>query len=210
VPIKITVKPQVDLRGIRSMDAELRRLARNAGSGTPLDAAYKQWGKIASSYWQRRFDRYSKGGGDWAALAQSTIAARRKGNKGARSRTKVKSSLVKGARSSLMRTRSGKLTNAGGTFSILRDTNMLFKAFLVGQPGNWIKRIPGGIEAGVGGDNKNGKTLTIGRLAEIHQGGTVHIPARPMVVRPDAKTLRQMSNVAKVAFRRMIRQRFSR
>ncbi len=43
----------------------------------PIRSAIKQWAFRVRAFWQERFDKYSKGGGNWPDLADSTKRARR-------------------------------------------------------------------------------------------------------------------------------------
>lgn len=108
------------------------------------------------AFTRRRFNVFSRGGGDWAPLAKSTIEARRGGGKskggvdfgGGRSLRGGKAS--KGARSSLARDtrKGGALVSAGGTVSILRDRGFLFNALTIGSTGNKVTDLRNGIAYG--------------------------------------------------------------
>ena len=52
----------------------------NSKGGNPVKDALKQWGMRYRAWAQERFDRFSKGGGDWPALADSTVRGRRRGS----------------------------------------------------------------------------------------------------------------------------------
>ncbi len=47
----------------------------------PITVAFKQWAVRYRAYTQERFDKFSKGGGDWAPLKESTKRRRRTGKK---------------------------------------------------------------------------------------------------------------------------------
>lgn len=107
----------------------------------------------------RRYDLYSRGGGDWAPLSINTIEGipgfykgRRKGG---RSRGGVNfggGRDGRGARSSLARdtskTGKGKLVRAGGTFTILKDRGLLRNAIQIGNVGNALTPITNGVRFG--------------------------------------------------------------
>lgn len=63
----------VDFRPLRS---SLRRFLRSREG----EVAFKQMSVIYRSFAQRRFSKYSRGGGNWKPLKASTIRRRRKGS----------------------------------------------------------------------------------------------------------------------------------
>jgi len=56
---------------------------------SPIGEVYEQWAAVYAGAMYERFDTYSKGGGDWPALASSTIWARRRATKGGKEKTEV-------------------------------------------------------------------------------------------------------------------------
>lgn len=73
-----TYRVKVNVPGLKS----LRRVAETnfaAGSHPAVDRMCKQWSVRYSSFARRRYDVYSRGGGDWPPLALSTILRRRLG-----------------------------------------------------------------------------------------------------------------------------------
>ena len=95
-----------------------------------------------------------------------------------------------------------ELGEAGSGISILRDTGTLFNAlYPTLHPGAIEEKIPGGVRCGFGGNEPHpGRgAVTIFQLAEIHQLGLGHVPARPIIVDPDSSTLSQMVAVAQKA-----------
>lgn len=135
---------------------------------------YRLWGERYRAYIQDRFDRFSKGGGNWIKLSEATIARRRKGKKGA----------------------SGLLA------AILRNTSIMFNAVSArfrSRPGQLQKDIPFGVVTGFGGSHRHpGGKATIADIASFHQEGVntgkVKIPARPIIVDPDKRTLDLMAD----------------
>lgn len=94
--------------------------------------------------------------------------------------------------------RSGK---GSGSPAILRDTGTLLKGLTIGAPGNLFKFIKGGIRVGFGGSSKHpqGK-MTIRRLAEIHN------KTRPILVKPNLKTINGMMKDLRTAMFRIARR----
>ena len=135
----------------------------------PLNDVYLTWGSRYRAFAKLRYMKFARGGGNWAPLSEVTKRRRRKAAKG-----------KKGPRS----------------FSILIDKGTLVAALepKIENPGSIKKLIGKGVRVGYGGSAKHprAKGLTIARLAEIHHRGLGNVPARPIIVRPDTKTLRGM------------------
>lgn len=128
--------------------------------------ALKQWAAIYRGFIQERFDKYSKGGGNWRALSPVTIAGRRKGS------------------------------GVSAVATILRDTGTLFVALDPGKlnPGAIEKHTAFGVTVGYGGSGSHPKgKMTIAKLAAIHDQGLGRMPQRQIIVGPDAKTLKLMT-----------------
>ncbi len=144
----------------------LRGVGRGGGGGD-YEKMFKRWAARYSGFTRRRFQVLSRGGslkGKWAPLAPSTIRRRRKGK--------------------------GK-----GSPAILKDTALLFNALTIKAQGNFTKRIPDGIRYGFADSPHPGAGgLTYRRLATIHQEGNPkkNLPARPILVEPDAITVSGM------------------
>jgi len=155
----------VDVRGLKNFEEVTKRDLRGAGNG-PIRRAMRRWGVRYRGFAQERFDVFSKGGGDWPDLAESTKAGRRHGH------------------------------GPGSGFSILRDTNTLFSALdpiFVGNPGQYQQDVPYGIRVGYGGPGKHPDgQATIWDIARFHDTGGGRLPQRKLIVPPDAKTLEQM------------------
>lgn len=205
--IKVTVKKS------GSFAAAKEALSAN---NPEMRRGWRQVTAIYEAFTKRRFNTFSRGGGDWRPLALSTVKARRTGGKakggvdfgGGRSNGKR---LGTGARSSLAIDTRKKdiLVSAGGTFSILRDKGFLFNALTIGTPGNRITDIPNGIVYGFSdaphaGD---GGPISIGRLAAAHHYGVPehHLPARPILVYPDPATTAAIGRTLAAAAARAIR-----
>lgn len=102
----------------------------------------------------------------------------------------------------------GKLV--GIAVAILKDTGLLFNALLAGQPGNRINQIPGGIEIGFSNfphATGKGKNPTIANLASWHHFGVPknHLPARTILVAPNAETQTGMADDARRCINRIER-----
>lgn len=129
----------------------------------PIRAAYRQWGARARSFLWERFDTFSKGGGNWPALAASTMRQRR----GAARHNKKKPR----------------------KFAILVDTGMM-KAVLApvfaGAPGAIQTDLKNGITIGFGGPGKHaaGGSATLADIASFHNEGAGHLPQRKIIVPP--------------------------
>ena len=188
--MEITATVSIDLSGLQKFESKIDEQLAGGGEG-PIAQCLELWAFRYRSYIQLRFDAYSKGGGNWRQLALSTIKKRRKGK-----------SNVKMFRESLARNtkKKGQLVNAGGTYTILRDTGILFAALapvFSNAPGAIEERIPFGIKVGYGGPQLHdaGGTATIADIASFHQNGSLpNLPQREIIVAPDDTLLRTMAN----------------
>lgn len=179
----------------------------------PVVQMYNKWASLYSTFVVRRFRIQSRGGGDWAPLALSTINARKKPTETPAIRTikRTQNRINRGDGGSLgpqylaRDTARGSinLVRVARKTSILINTGKLVDSIQVGNAANRVEIIPGGINYGFrpsiarppDGKAKGGP-MTFGRLATIHHFGTRHIPPRPILVRPDAATLRQIEAAA--------------
>lgn len=157
----ITCRIEIKMEGCRQLENELR-----TGVISPeIDTALKQWSARMRAFLKARFIRESKGGADWAPLAASTVARRRKGKK------------------------------VGRSSMILRDTGTLLAALgpTSSAPGSLNQIGPGmSITVGFGGSAKHPGSsgrASIADIAEYHQVGGKHLPKREVVVGPDQHTL---------------------
>lgn len=160
----------VDLEPLRKYRAALEADLRARENG-PVRTAFKQWAARYRAFLRERFDIYSKGGGNWKPLAESTIRQRRKGK--------------------------GSRRFAAGTTAILRDTGIMFAALdpvFRGKPGQLQEDIDFGIRVGFGGPSGHGSdNFTVADLARWHNDGD-GVPKRVIVVPPDAATLQGMQS----------------
>lgn len=129
-----------------------------AGGPNPFEEWRNQAARRYSSFSVSRFNAFSRGGGDWPALALSTIRARAGAARG-REGKGGGSGGGKGARSSLARDTSkaakkqfGKLgalvSAAGRTVSILVDQGIIKRAVAVDGAGHRTTRLSNGIQYG--------------------------------------------------------------
>jgi hypothetical protein len=74
----VEVKVQVDLKPLQRFNSAVQEgFANPNASGNPVRTAIKQWSARYRGFVRDRFDRYSKGGGDWPPLALGTTRGRR-------------------------------------------------------------------------------------------------------------------------------------
>lgn len=187
-----------------SVDASLPGITGiiNACKGDAIDAPEfdvmrTRWLARYETFVRRRFNDFGRGGGDWPALAISTIQSRRgpargRGGKGGGSAG------GKGSRTSLARdtSRGGALVGAGRSVTILANTGMLRNALQLGAAGNFAGNIPAGVEFGFDGTRHRGSgsgAATIAQIAGWHNSGTARMPQRLILAEPDQRTARAMS-----------------
>jgi hypothetical protein len=150
----------------------LRGLIRAiSGANHPrIIGAYKQWGARYRGFAQRRFARFSRGGGDWEQLKPSTLARRRKG---------------KGKRVVAI------LRDTSTMFAALAPA-------FIGAAGALEQMLRDGIRVGFGGPGRHesGGTATIADIASFHQAGNTSggLPKREIIVEPDTPTRKLMAS----------------
>lgn len=168
----------------------------------------RQWLSRVSAFTLRRFDAFSRGGGNWAPLALSTVKGRRSGGSGRNPAKATRSSLARDTR------RSGGLVAAGKTVAILKDTGLLRNALRLSSPGNAARDIPNGVAFGISGGpahiragaTKIGGTASVGQIARWHQDGAGHNPERRIIVKPDATTLEAMRRDLLAGFKAKVKR----
>jgi hypothetical protein len=188
----------VNIRNLKGVTAALGTLSANP-SAPAFEAMFNQWAKRYEVFIKRRYDRNASGQGDWAPLALSTIKARTAAKKGGKNAFTKKSGR-RSERSFLARdTRRGTLVASPRSYQILKDTGTLFGSLTIGNPANAVTRAPGSITYSIG----RGK---LGTVASAHQFGNPAkgLPARPILVQPDAQTLRGIKTDAENAVRKII------
>ena len=203
-----TITVRFDLSGLQKFRSTVRDGLRD--HRPPFNDTFTQMGAIYSAFVRRRYDRYSKGGGDWAPLAESTIRGRRKAARG-RGGKGGGSAGGRGARSSLGRVTRGKRAGAlrgisGRAVTILRDTGTLFNATTIGAVGNKFERVPYGVVYGFSDAPRKARkgAVTFARLAAWHQAGVGRLPRRAILVEPDAPTQARLVAAVRAGVRRAI------
>jgi len=195
---QITTK--INVAGLEHMSKEVRDGLRSAKPG-PMRDALKQWAVRYRAAMQSRFDKFSKGGGSWPGLADSTKARRRHGHGGKYKR---------GHRAYAKAKATG-----GGMISILRDTGQLFAVLtpvFKRLPGQSQKDVPFGITVGFQGPGRKkirgGGTskATIREVAEFHHAGMGRNPKRTLLADPSDDLKKQMAGDMERAIERVIRQ----
>lgn len=186
---------RIDLSRLKERCQHVLSGLRGVDMANPVRKAVKQWAARYRAFLHDRFDRASKGGGGWPALAQSTIAKRRKGQSS--KKEKAARASMRGASSSLMRTEDGGLKSAGGSFAILADTGTLktaFDATWKAGRGQVEDHVPDGVIVGIGGPggskkrNSKGQIVagkpTIADIALWHHEGSGNLPKRTLIEDP--------------------------
>lgn len=148
------------------------------------------WVSIYAAFVRKRFAIFSRGGGDWPALALSTIKARRKGKGKAKSSSLARDTSKAGA---------PLVSAGGGSYAILRDTGLLF-AQLAPQfmPVTSFQRTGNSFVATV---TMNGMTkypdgkVTVTDVIGFHNVGAGRLPKRKILEVPDASTKKTMGKV---------------
>ena len=153
---------KVDLGPLKRFGAAVAAGMRGGGKAAgPIGAAFREWGARFRGLLKERFVEFSRGGGDWPDLKESTKRRRAKARKG-----------HEGARS----------------FAILIDTATLIHAVdpqFKNPPGRVDENIPFGIRVGYGGPDRYPKgKATIADIASFHQEGGGHLPCRKIIVGP--------------------------
>ncbi len=177
----ITMKVKLKLPGFKKFSKVMQRDLRGTGMG-PIRRAIKQWAFIYRSFAMERFDKFSKGGGNWKKLAESTIAARR-GNI---------ASILRDT-GTLMGALAPTWTRKPGAI----EQHIPFGVIVgYGGPGTYRKK-PGRDAAGK--FTKSAEMPSIADIAHAHQTGARNLPKREIIVRPKRSAIRQMEQVMKKA-----------
>ncbi len=194
------------------LTAVIRSMEGGKLSGPAFDTMRTQWAARYSAFAHRRYGEQSKGGGDWPALAASTIKARRGPDK---------------QRAASRKRTTGKV--GPRVVSILIDTGVMRQALRIGAVGNLVKGEPKGIvfgfaggvphpvkpkastakpprsprtkstdrgtklPRGAGGARGASQRASIAQIAGYHNAGGGTLPQRLILARPDAQTAKGMS-----------------
>lgn len=181
----------LNLRPLDKFASQIDAALKHGGNTGPMAKAIETWAEVYRGFVQERFSRMSRGG--WKPLKPSTIKARRKG----------KGRTVKVTRGG----KSSDMSVAGGSVAILIDTGTLRGALdprLNVAKGALQKRVPFGVVVGYGGAAVHEKSRgRIAMIANAHQKGVPpHLPARPIIVEPDARTMAEIVRVTQNALRK--------
>jgi hypothetical protein len=221
-----TIRVQIKTNGGM---AEIRRAMDSLRSETPapeIQAWQTQTLSRVETYIRRRFNLFSRGGGNWPPLALSTIRARRgaptKQQSELRSRGKDRRGRDIALTVARDTRRGGGIVDAGRQAQILADTGVLRNALTLNQTGNVSARIKGGVRYAIGGGAMHGgkaprpstrkrsvpagaiTTTTIGQLAQWHDEGAGRLPQRKILVPPDTATTARITNDLNRNLRKMI------
>lgn len=189
--IQVNLKLQ-GLAAFRKACAE----AADAPAGGPLRDAWTQVAVRYRAFIQERYSEYSRGGGNWAPLAESTIRKRTNApvtrlhtaiRQGLRLTAAQYAKRLKAARAKAAR-HWNKHLSGEARFSILIDTGILFAAtspVFTNAPGQYEEEVPGGIIVGFGGPEAHPDGgPTIADIASFHQTGGGTLPQRKIIVPP--------------------------
>lgn len=197
----VTIKVNVNIKPLLKLEGDFKSI-RRVPSHPAIEDMFTQWAARYSAAMIRRFNTFSRGGGDWRPLAQSTLAKRRSGgqanfrkDRGARSQRSF----------AAFDTRRGMLVQADKAYSILKDTGALFGALTIGARGNLTQRGRGTITFGIEG-GLSGKGTTIGQIARYHQSGGGRLPKREILVQPSPSTVRAMATDSRRAAERIVKE----
>lgn len=201
---------------IRPLQNLLTQVA--AVRGEALETMLKQWAVRYRAFTQARFDRFSKGGGNWPALKRSTLLAKARRTM---ARAREQNRVASGSETDSQREK--RLKRAGATYrrekkridagtakaTILRDTGILFAALqpvFVNAPGQLQERIDHGIRVGFGGPGRHPEGgPTIADIAAFHDAGGGNLPQREIIVDPDQATIDGMRSDAERALAKLAR-----
>ena len=153
--------------------------AGSAASSEPLGWMFTQWGNRYMTFTRVRYKKFSMGGGNWRPLKSTTTRRRKKARKSAK----------------------GKRRHA-----ILVENRTLFNALSPEFSGHLNERLrePAGVRVGFGNAPHDNDAITIRELAVIHDQGLGHMPQRQILVKPDAKTVRDMMSDSHRATQRLL------
>ena len=164
----------VNLTGLRILKRSVQAEVMSGQAG-PLNDVVKKWAIRYRSFVQRRFDKYSRGGGDWPSLSPSTIAGRRRG------------------------TGQGGPSILRDTGTLFAALTPLWDS----PPGGINQIIPGGVRVGFGGTGAHPTGLTtVAEIANFHQEGSGRLPKREIIVDPTRDVLDACARDLEKALRR--------
>lgn len=187
----LTAKPTIrgsvyiDLTGL---DEALRTLLIYHRKAPQLAEMLQKWEARYSAFVLQRFERFSRGGGDWAPLAESTKKRRRRGA-GRRDLTRT-SILID----------SGTMRN-----SIDFKASGPFEAWRYTYQGAYLWEMVGeGVELSLNGPARYPDGTSVADVIRFHDKGGPRLPQRRIIVPPDEATLAAMTADAQQAYTEMI------
>lgn len=196
MPVTVKATVVIDFSGLKQFREQIDAQLNNQAEG-PITKAFRQWGARYRAFIRERFDKFSKGGGDWAPLAESTKNQRRSGIKKPTVPRRSKYKTSKAFMNAKKRyTKKKEAFKKKRRFTILRDTGTLFAALsptFNNAPGAIEKKVPFGIIVGYGGSHNHPKgKATIADIASFHQTGNSRLPKREIIVQPSQKVIGDM------------------
>lgn len=190
-----------------------------------MERCFSQWAAMYRAWSQERFSTYSRGGGDWPPLAESTIKARYRRLHRAKRNRAVEEYRLKtieyyaGYRKKMPKYNRWKVDRfwgktgqiakmIGAEMKILWDRlGTIFMALdpvRYAESGGADARIPNGIRVGFGGPamHPDGKT-TIAQIAAYHNSGGGHLPQRKLLESPPDSVTAEMAQALQTAMKRI-------
>lgn len=165
-----------DLKGLRQLQKFLK------GNDPLFRKTMTSIGTLYQVFTDKRYDKFSKGGGTWRKLKPKTVE--RKSKKG-------------GGRGTARATVNQRRT--GGPTAILVDNGILKNSLRSAGAVKMVKRKT--IRVGFSTTRQHeGTGLTMAELADIHQRGLGKgLPKRPIFVEPDSATKKRMRRAIMIA-----------
>lgn len=212
---------RIELDPLEKFKSELQQGLADPGAANEVRGAVKKWVMRYRSFAQKRFDQYSKGGGDWPPLAKATKLARARRTVDravAYARHLTEEEAQRRIRRAKRRYQkeAAKINSGEGTYAILKDYGLLFAALsptFREAPGALEHHVPFGVEVGYGGparhpdpDGKSKNPPTIADIAAFHQSGGPHLPRREIIVTPPQGVVNQMAGDMDLALQRVAKR----
>ena len=155
-----------------TLNADLR-----LSSNGPVRKALDEWGSLISLFLLNRYERFSRGQGNWRQLSPVTIAG------------KIRRGLL--------------LLILRATDTLYDYLNPTFSK----KPGELSEAVPFGVRVGWGKNmerlHPDSKTKTIADIARFHQEGRGRLPQRKIIAPPDQDTINKMRAVMQTAVKQM-------
>ena len=167
VSYKVTVRVPKLKSLAHKIDAQL------GGQGGPVNDAVTQWGVRVRAWLQERFDKYSKGGGNWPPLSESTLRQRR------------------GTTASILR-------DTGLLFAALSPVFVGAPGALQDRLKNGIR-----VGFGGPATHASGGSASVSDIAYFHQVGAGILPVRKIIETPGIDVQQEMANDLQRAISRL-------